>query len=930
MVSAIDKTKIVAVHHSNHGSALKSLPLIFKHISAESSEHSIAHLHIIDSLKLLDFLLLTRNSDDGRSNSPQSLTWLAVAIRSALPSVLLRLKSPELQQKQQTLVVHGIPALLALPCATIPSIVSAIDEIIALSVPETYLLKVKSNTFQNIILLDNTTISLESPVSKSSLFSFSDLVDSRASQVYNVCSPSKQIHSKGDEKETEINANDFDKGDFNLLSANGWTIVDVFLLKSDPTGSLGRIRKSSIKERLAIKALSTPVKAKPTISRPAREVLSEIKSQPDPTLKVTAITETTVTTENSVVNAMPLKFVPTSIDRNDPTSNLSFNLRLTDEQREMRDATILPYMHTGERIGTSQQTQGQSFIHYVADEMDDDEDEDDDLALIPASMSSNASSTTLRKPKKGSSDRLRLSSASNSHSSSAGNNNATINYSNNNSSNSSSSHNIASAQRRLHQPRHRSLPSTAISSTPTDIANNSIDTANSNNGSQSETHPSPLVSVNSPVQLKQSKSVSIKDTAVLKKKRSKNEKNISAATSILASDPKLRRLSEPSPLSATVIPSSTTPVKKVQKKYQDVDSGDISCSNQPQQQQQLSSSLTDRLYAGATFQNSPAPSDLPIPIFSGTKPTTPNIVAAPVSTESTSYSSPTPISSTLKSNYLGYHPEQAHSWESSQMGIFMNQSQSTGTDNNNTFIPVTLAAPQGFVPRQRHASTNSTNHSISGYPTTPSVASTPSLARLSMASIPPPPQHSTDDDGMFSMDSVRGSFEEVQNSREFAAPPKVEQGLFYAPPPPTAINSVNNGASNLFGLHAANFIPLSSAQFIHPSSVNYMQPFQHGAQIHASGHNQTVQHQCNPQQPSVVPVGKMPQQLFQQQQHQRKDHNMMRRSFGNNLMIPPSVITGNALAQNGSLKTVADNRDVTTPHLGAMSQNLKNLLKISH
>ncbi|KAJ3131516.1 hypothetical protein HK100_006288 [Physocladia obscura] len=513
---------------------------------------------------------------------------------------------------------------------------------------------------------------------------------------------------------------------------------------------------------------------------------------------------------------------------------------------------------------------------------------------------------------KGSRDRLWPGSVSNGHSNSD-NSTATINYSNNSSSSNISSYSATSAQWHLQQPRHRSLPSAAISSTPINITYIGIETSNSNSNnhnSQLETFPPPLVSASSLVQSKQLKSISIKNAPVLKTR------------TISTSDSKLRRSSDPVQLSTTI----DVPVKNV-------DSGVISFSIQQQQQQkqQLSLPLTDHLYAGATFQNSPAPSNLPIPIFNGAKTNTPGIFPTPASAESTSYSSPTPISSALTSNYLGYHPEQVQSrGENSRMRMFVNQSQftgiDTGIDRNNKFIPATLAAPQGFVPRQQHASIN-TNHSVSKYPTTTSVALTPSLARLSMTSIPPPPQHPTDG-GMFSMDSVRSSFDVERNSHEFAVS-KVEQGFFDVPPPPTAIKPVFNGVSNFFGSHTTNFIPSSSPQFVYPSSVNYMQHFQHGAQIYAFTHNETVQLQYDLEQTECA-AGKKYQQLHQQQQHERIDHNMVRRSFGNNIMIPPSVIVGSALTQNRSLKTVVDNRDVSTPLLGAMSQNLKNLLKISH
>jgi len=58
----------------------------------------------------------------------------------------------------------------------------------------------------------------------------------------------------------------------------------------------------------------------------------------------------------------------------DPTSNLSFNLSLTDAQQQARSAVPLPYAHSGEGAGG---------ILYEPDSGDDvdDDDPDEDLEI---------------------------------------------------------------------------------------------------------------------------------------------------------------------------------------------------------------------------------------------------------------------------------------------------------------------------------------------------------------------------------------------------------------------------------------------------------------------------------------------------------------------------------------------------------------------
>lgn len=64
----------------------------------------------------------------------------------------------------------------------------------------------------------------------------------------------------------------------------------------------------------------------------------------------------------------------------DPTANLSFNLRLTDAQKEARERVVLPYMKAQEQDGVEVQKMGT--IYYEPDDDDyDEEDPDADLDI---------------------------------------------------------------------------------------------------------------------------------------------------------------------------------------------------------------------------------------------------------------------------------------------------------------------------------------------------------------------------------------------------------------------------------------------------------------------------------------------------------------------------------------------------------------------
>ncbi|TPX73456.1 hypothetical protein CcCBS67573_g05273 [Chytriomyces confervae] len=244
-------------------------------------------------------------------------------------------------------IVDAIPNALVLPKTSIALVLQRLRDLI-----DTVSVWKFRKTFsplaghaKHVILINNTCLEpLESQ------FSFRDLLDTLASQVFAIGDP--------------------DAAGESVLWQDGWVLVDSFLLRASNTGTFGRIRKGSVKERIGLKLNGRKMTVK-SVS----DLLLEFETRPDASIVVSATAAAAVTT------AAPTSVAQPQSDRNDPTSNLSFNLKLTDEQREMREATVLPYVHDG-TISVGGGISAGGFIHYQADAMDDDEgDPDDDLAL---------------------------------------------------------------------------------------------------------------------------------------------------------------------------------------------------------------------------------------------------------------------------------------------------------------------------------------------------------------------------------------------------------------------------------------------------------------------------------------------------------------------------------------------------------------------
>ncbi|KAI9350246.1 hypothetical protein BDR26DRAFT_915176 [Obelidium mucronatum] len=245
------------------------------------------------------------------------------------------------------LVIESITALLMLKNESVSSVFRALQLLLSRCVNQ-------EDCYSHVILINH----LESSDGSKSHFSFSDILDTLAVEVFTLETAKK-------------NASDL------ALWADGWIIVDCFLLKASGSGGHGRIRKGSVKERVGIKLLD--VVKKTTLSRRVSELVLEVKPEQTVHLGVNDRKPSGNVVFTPETNPLP-NLLPVS-SRNDPTSNLSFNLKLTNEQREMKEASVLPYVHTGEGIGVNLAHIG-GFIHYEADANDDSEgDPDDDLAL---------------------------------------------------------------------------------------------------------------------------------------------------------------------------------------------------------------------------------------------------------------------------------------------------------------------------------------------------------------------------------------------------------------------------------------------------------------------------------------------------------------------------------------------------------------------
>ncbi|KAJ3061390.1 hypothetical protein HDU98_002707 [Podochytrium sp. JEL0797] len=246
------------------------------------------------------------------------------------------------------LIVDGVAHVLGMRGETVGGVMAGLESLVAAC----------GSKFDSIVLINHTHISTH----HRTLFSFKDVLDTIAGQVFTIEEEGGVVGEVG-------------------VWQDGWMVVDAFVLRSSGTGTYGRIRKGSVKERIAVRCVDGKIQ-----TRLVSDLVSELK--PDASIVVSAAAAAVAPAGVAAppaaaaagVVSKPLPVTDLQ-QRNDPTFNLSFNLRLTDEQRSMKEAAVLPYVHTGEGVGGGNGVDSGGFIHYEADDFDDDEDADDDLAL---------------------------------------------------------------------------------------------------------------------------------------------------------------------------------------------------------------------------------------------------------------------------------------------------------------------------------------------------------------------------------------------------------------------------------------------------------------------------------------------------------------------------------------------------------------------
>ncbi|KAJ3292425.1 hypothetical protein HDU79_001451 [Rhizoclosmatium sp. JEL0117] len=309
---------VVTLHRPANSSDTHTSTLL-THLSINSNNSTLVHC-------ITDLLI------------PSRAKTFNEAVTGALPSFL-----GQQPATATSLVVDGIASVLGLPGESVGTVLKGLQSLLDLC----------GEKYTSIVLVNHLALSSHS----GSVFSFADVLDTLAQQVYRI----EEV------KEEE-----------RRIWNEGWVVVDAFVLKSSGVGVYGRIRKGSVKERIALR--TSPANPNKVESRLVADLLSEIQPLNYEKEGISIAAAVTVSSTAATPQA-----VPDVSKLNDPTHNLSFNLKLTEEQRQMKDNTVLPYMHTGEGVGGTVGVAGGAaggIIHYEADAYDDDEgDPDDDLAL---------------------------------------------------------------------------------------------------------------------------------------------------------------------------------------------------------------------------------------------------------------------------------------------------------------------------------------------------------------------------------------------------------------------------------------------------------------------------------------------------------------------------------------------------------------------
>ncbi|KAJ3206331.1 hypothetical protein HDU82_004572 [Entophlyctis luteolus] len=371
--------EVVTVHTASNGDAgiggnvlpaALAIDAIVAHALAAQSppipRENLLRLHCINSLLLPPL---------GARHPMDFTPSFSVALRQRLPEILAiaNVGNPS----TSALLVDGVAALLSLSSESIPSILRSLEELVSVCGELTSGWSILR--FACIIFVDNPLLH---PPSQYSAFAFADVLDTLAVRVYSVVSPKTPVEKQ-------------------LVESERWTFADMhFARYAAGNGVFGRVRKGSVKQRIAVRLSQTTMdEDNPTDSgaghnemfletSDAQALVDGVHTCADPSLSL----HVGVAVDSSIGPVQPTPSTVTAptvaavSKRVDPTSNLTFNLNLTDEQRKMRDAAELPYVHRGNKDGSfaevgADKGGGGGFIHYAADAGDDDEDLDDDLAL---------------------------------------------------------------------------------------------------------------------------------------------------------------------------------------------------------------------------------------------------------------------------------------------------------------------------------------------------------------------------------------------------------------------------------------------------------------------------------------------------------------------------------------------------------------------
>ncbi|KAJ3228011.1 hypothetical protein HDU78_009885 [Chytriomyces hyalinus] len=486
----------------------------------------------------------------------------------------------------------------------------------------------------------------------------------------------------------------------------------------------------------------------------------------------------------------------------------------------------------------------------------------------------------------------------------------------------------------------------------------------------------------------QPKTPSSQATTTPKKSAKKKPPTVSdASQGVSDAIARQRRSSVPNapsvPVLATSTASNMTPSKKsLANPPKSLSTNSSNSSQVPLQQQQqqnqskqsntsqLSSSFQDRLYAGANFQNAPAPSDLPIPVFSSaTKGTNSLTAPSPAATGSlsTQPESPSPPRFPLSA---GNNPSSSFSL-SYDAPSFLNYNKNTSAtvinNRNSNFMPVSVNV-NGFFPagasvhQPVYNGTVSNPVAMTGHHQVGYIPGSVTMTHQNnphhmtpVKSFPAPPPHKhtgvgEDDGAMFAMDNVQtsSSSDEDEGSslqrrvNHSAAKPGVP-----SPGPNFGFNSpIRDRQSNQQPMR------LSQPQSENLGNIGSFQasPFQSAVPLGTSnGHYGPPTPFQLQQFQKLYPYPNPPMMHEQTQPSGMQQSPQMFQQISNPFLVQPAFMSGNPQHQSmshqgvdrmpipqysgagmSSSAVIGSGGDLPqSKHLGEMAMNLKTILKIN-